>query len=90
MTKALALVFALALAGCGFTPGGGDLIRDVVNQRGAQAFDAGLANSEWFICFAASIGSVKRRYGADPTRAEAYKNLCGGATADVLSPAPAK
>lgn len=72
MTRAAIVVAALALAGCGFTPQG-DLVRDVVRERGAQAYDEGVANSIWFLCNAASVGSIRRTFA---TRMEAYNELC--------------
>ena len=79
MAKTLALTGTLALAallaGCGFTPQG-DAVRDAVKARGAQAYDEGLENAEWFICQAASIGSVRRRYGDSEPRLIAYRTLC--------------
>ncbi len=80
--KALACGAILLLAGCGFTPQG-DLARDIVREKGAQAYDEGLENAEWFICHAASIGSIRRRYGRDADMAAAYKRLCTP-TVDVV------
>lgn len=70
------LLIVLSLAGCGFTPQG-DLLRSAVKERGAEAFDAGLENAEWFLCQAASVGSVQRRYGGSADMANAYRVLCG-------------
>lgn len=75
LVAALALVLGVPLAGCGLTPEGA-LIRDTVAAKGAQAYDEGLENAEWFICNAASIGAVRRKYGRDPKSAETYTNLC--------------
>lgn len=72
-----ASAIALALGGCGFT-GTGDSVRQGVATKGAQAYDEGLANAEWFICQAASVGSVKRRYGKTQQDAAAYQALCDG------------
>lgn len=74
----LRLTAALLLAGCGFTPEG-NLVRDTVKQAGAQAFDEGLANAEWFICNAATIGAIRRRYGKSEDMAQTYRRLCEGA-----------
>lgn len=74
MRKAL-LIPLLFLAGCGLTPQG-DTLRSTVATRGAEAADSLLENAEWAICYAASIGSVKRRYGVDPGRAKAYAEFC--------------
>ena len=78
----------LLLSACGFTPQG-DAIRQGIATYGAQAYDEGLVNSEFFMCNAASIGSIKRRYGVSKTKADAYKELCGaGEDADVISAPP--
>ena len=82
---AIAIASTLFLASCGFTPQG-DAIRQGVATYGAQAYDEGLQNAEWFMCNAASIGSIKRKYGVSQKMAEAYKSLCGsGEEADVIS-----
>jgi hypothetical protein len=65
----------LVLASCGFTPEG-DMARDFVKTKGAQAYDAGLENAEWFLCNAASVGSIRRRYGRDAQTVAAYNALC--------------
>lgn len=84
----LAAGLVALLAGCGFTPQG-DAFRQGIATRGAQAYDEGLTNAEWFMCNAASIGSIKRKYGVSETKAQAYKTLCGaGEDADVIGPVP--
>ena len=70
--RAIALASALALAGCGITPQG-DLVRDVLRERGAQAYDEGLANSLWFVCNAASVGSIRRTFSGNM---DAYNAIC--------------
>lgn len=67
---------SVTLGACGFT-GFGDTARDAVTVKGAQAMDEGLANAEWFMCNAASIGSIKRRYGKTAEQAAAYNAICG-------------
>lgn len=80
------LTLPLLLGACGLTDTG-DAIRQGVAVRGAQAYDEGLVNAEWFLCNAASIGSIKRKYGTSQKMAEAYKALCGaGEDADVIGP----
>lgn len=72
----LPLLVALPLLGaCGFTPEG-DALRGAVAAKGAEAYDAGLDNATWFICNAASIGSINRRFGGDP---QTYLDFCGAA-----------
>lgn len=81
----IALLFALSA--CGFTPQG-DLIRDVVKQGTQKAGDAGLRNAEWFLCEAAPVGAVKRRYGS-ANAAETYAKLCDrGAAGNIIKPWP--
>ena len=68
----LALVI---LAGCGQTSQG-NVIRGLAQDRGAEIFDEGLENAEWFICRAASVGAVMRRYGSSAVKAAAWRALC--------------
>jgi predicted small secreted protein len=72
MKFAVVVLIALSLSGCGFTAQG-DFARDVVRDKGAQAYDEGLMNSIWFICNAASVGSVRRIFGKSMT---AYNDIC--------------
>ncbi len=83
MGKAVLLVAALALANCGLTPQG-DFIRGLVEDKGAQVFDEGLSNAEWFVCEAASIGSVKRRYGTSSKRIDTYNDFCAVPKGNVI------
>ena len=81
-----ALLAVLLLAGCGFTPQG-DAVRRAVAEGTARAGDTGLENAEWFLCEAAPVGAVKRRYGADGDMASAYAKLCDRATsAGIVEP----
>ncbi len=80
------LLIVLPLLGaCGFTAEG-DLARAAVAAKGAEAYDAGLDNATWFICNAASIGAINRRFGGDP---ETYLAFCGAADKRVPPRAPA-
>ena len=81
MIKIVGLILVLFVAGCGQTSLG-DQVRDTLRQQGALAMDRGLANSEWFVCEAASIGAVKRRYGG--SKAQAYKDLCAVSSAEDI------
>ena len=84
MRYVLLLAAILALGGCGFTSTG-DAVRNALKERGGQAMDAGLENTEWFMCEGASVGSVQRRYGKSRETAEAWKTLClGDPEADIL------
>ena len=82
-----AFAASFALAGCGFTDTG-NLVWDASSRAGAQAFDEGLANAEWFICQAASIGAVKRRYGQSAEDAAAYNALCAQAGSELIIGSP--
>ena len=76
----------LSLSACGFTPQG-TLIKDTIRVKGAQAEDAGLANSLWFICNAASIGAIQRRFGKSVETATIYRQMCNGSKdANVVEP----
>ena len=79
----------LLLGGCGFTPYG-DFARGAVTEYGAQAMDEGLVNAEFFVCRAASVGSVVRRYGKSAETAEAWKTLCLSSADVDLFGAPAE
>jgi hypothetical protein len=84
MKSVLFLALAGLLAGCGLTPQG-DALRQGIATYGAQAADEGLVNAEWYLCSAAPVGSIKRRYAVSKQKADAYKELCGaGEDADVI------
>ena len=74
------LVFAVLLSSCGFTATG-DTVSDYVRKYGAQSYDRGLENAEFFMCRAASVGSVLRRYFTDDDKRAAWVIIC----ADVPS-----
>ena len=80
---AAAAGLAVLLAACGFTEAGG-LARGFVASEGARAYDEGLANAEFFLCRAASVGSVQRRYGRSTETAQAWRTLCAGDGAAAL------
>ncbi|MCH8197697.1 MAG: hypothetical protein IH904_06400 [Proteobacteria bacterium] len=81
-----ALLALLLLAGCGFTPQGA-AVRRALAEGTARAGDTGLENAEWFLCEAAPVGAVKRRYGADGDMASAYAKLCDrAASAGIVAP----
>lgn len=84
---AIALLCLPALGGCGFTSEG-QAVRQGVATYGAQAMDEGLVNAEWFICRAASVGAVQRRYGKSSEAAEAWKTLCNGDGEAAIIEAP--
>lgn len=76
MTRHILTVLALLLLGaCGFTPQG-DALRAALAGSAAQAMDEGLINAELFVCKAASVGSIQRRYGQSADLANAWRTLC--------------
>ena len=84
----LALPLALSLVACGFTSSG-DFVRGAIADYGSQAMDEGLINAEFFVCRAASAGSVIRRNGKSAETAEAWKTLCqGDAEVDIIEAPP--
>ena len=79
------MLILLSSSSCGFTEKG-DLVRDAVRTYGAQAYDEGLENAEFYICRAASVGSIVRRYGQEPKLFHAWRALCIGVDAPPFSP----
>ena len=67
------IYLALFLGACGLTPQG-DFVREAIKSYGAKAADAGLTNAEYFLCEAAPVGAVKKRYGGE--KSGAYNALC--------------
>ncbi len=85
MKRHLAFIALLALGGCGFTPQG-DFIRSAVKEYGAQAYDEGLDNAVYFMCYPASHGSVERKFGTSKELANAYNVICGRVGNTTLTP----
>lgn len=65
----------MLLSACGVTRKG-DEIRDKVRDTVASVADQGLENAESLLCFASTVGSVRRRYGSNPERWESYWRFC--------------
>ena len=86
LLPAALLAAVVLLTGCGFTSQG-DAVRRAVAEGTVRAGDTGLENAEWFLCEAAPVGAVKRRYGADGNMASAYAKLCDrAASAGIVAP----
>lgn len=71
------IIAALLLAGCGLTTEG-QAVRMAFKDYSAKVADAELENLEWAICNGLSVGAFKRRYGASPAKAQAWRALCEG------------
>ena len=53
-----------------------DAVRLVVANRGAEAADGGVENAMWFLCKAATVGSMRRWLGGDGQKMAAWNILC--------------
>jgi hypothetical protein len=70
-----AVLLLSLVTGCGFTPQG-EIIRGEILQQGAKAYDAGIDNAEVFVCQAASVGSIKRRYWRSQQDFDTWVRFC--------------
>lgn len=77
MVKKFLLMFGVIifLAGCGLTSEESAL-REILRQKSKTAAAVMLENNEWYMCRAASIGSIKDRYSVTPEKATAYNIIC--------------
>lgn len=73
--RALVLIAALLLSGCGLSPQG-DMARAALAERGATAADGALENAVWYMCYAAPVGSLRRSLGGNPVKLAAWNSLC--------------
>lgn len=87
MKPVIALAGALALSGCGVT-GAGESLRQFVVEEAAEANDRDLAEAELFVCQAASVGAIKRRYGQSYNQLRAWDQLCKGAKGETATGQP--
>lgn len=88
MRALLSVAAVLLVAGCGFTQAGTAFKAGAV-AKGAKAYDEGLANAEFFVCNAASVGSVQRRYGRSADMAATWRALClGNRDSHIIEEAP--
>lgn len=72
---AYSIFAALFLAACGLTPQG-NAFRSALTGTATKMMDEGLINAEFFMCRAASVGSIQRRYGQSTDLAAAWRTLC--------------
>ncbi len=63
-----------------------DTTRSTIASKGAAAADQVLVDAEWTICYAATVGSIKRKYGQTIERAATYQRFCDGQGANVIAP----
>ena len=81
--KWLVLFGTLLIMGCSSV----DIAKKGLIQRGSEISDSALIDAEWWVCTAATVGSVKRRYGLTQERANLYREFCDGSgTANVVAP----
>ena len=77
--KWIFLVGSLLLSGCATL--------DKVAVGGAKVYDKALEAAEWQICYAASVGSVQRRWGQSKERADLYREFChGDGEGNIIAP----
>lgn len=83
----LALVACIALTfGC---TAAGQATYEAAKTKGAAIADKSLSEAEWFVCKAATVGSVKRHYGTSAEKAALYKEFCQSSVIegqDVIGP----
>ncbi len=72
MHKIIILLALLALPACAEVT----QAKKIVAQVGADAADQELQAAEWATCQAATIGAVRRKYGANRESAIAYLQFC--------------
>lgn len=48
--------------------------------KSASVADSALSASEWGVCTAATVGSVRRAYGTSPEKAKAWQTFCAQPT----------
>jgi len=61
--------------------------KTAVAVKGGELSKQALVDAEWWVCRAATVGSVKDRYGQSVERALLYKNFCeGNGKANVIAP----
>ena len=77
----------LLLSGCSMT--GVETVTEIIATKGAAVHDKALNDAEWFLCYGASVGSVRRRYGSTEDGAATYRKLCAKGAGEVIE-APAK
>ena len=65
----------ILLNGCGVTDQG-KIIQDSIIEAGEQVNDAGLNNAQWFTCYGASVGSVRRKFGGSEESQATYEKYC--------------
>ena len=72
--RLIALTFAALLAGCSTSPQM-TVATEQATAIGAALNDDILDAAEFTICYGASVGSIRRRFG-DPERSDVWQALC--------------
>lgn len=77
----LLVIVSLSLTACD------PMLRQMIAVKGAAAADQSLEAAEWAMCYAATVGSIKRRYGKSQETADAWRAICAGAAGvDLIGP----
>lgn len=62
-----------------------DGVKKAMVGKASEVSAQALVDAEWWVCRAASVGSVKDRYGQSAERSQLYKAFCDGdAAANVI------
>ena len=72
LSMVLVVFLAMIMAGCATVPS-----QKEIAQRGAEIMDNALDIAIWEMCYAASIGSLRREFGTNQDRIRAWQMLCG-------------
>lgn len=73
VSKLIPLLLIAALSGCA-----SQNTKQSVASYGAGIADDKLDSTLWYLCNAATVGSIKREFGTSLSRADLYKSMCEG------------
>jgi hypothetical protein len=85
MKTLIITIMLLALTGCGFTSAG-TAFTTMARKAGQQAMDSGVVKATWFLCDAASVGAIQRRFGQSEDKADAWRSLCKVDDTGIIAP----
>jgi len=71
----IVVIVLLATAGCAIDPRL-DAAKTAAVDTASRVADDALEAYEWGVCTAATVGSIRRRYGTSAPRMEAWQRFC--------------
>lgn len=71
----LAFVLVILVSGCGLTDKG-NAFRDYFQNKSQKVSKQMLDNAIWYTCEAASVGSIREKFGSSQESAYFYHNYC--------------